>query len=58
MEPQNSSTLTPAEFARSAGLTLQYVYSLLAAGRLEASKTDGVWAISAAELERRKAVAL
>ena len=56
MEPQDRLTLTPAEFARAAGLTLQYVYSLLAAGRLEAAKTDGAWAISAAELERRKAV--
>lgn len=57
MESQNSSTLTPAEFAHSAGLTLQYVYSLLAAGRMGAVKTDGMWAISAAELERRRVVA-
>ena len=46
-------TLTPAEFARSAGLSLGYVYALLWAGRLAAQKNDGTWAISASELERR-----
>ena len=49
--------LTPAQFAKESGLTLSYVYALVWSGRLPAEKADGVWQISAAELERRKAVA-
>jgi hypothetical protein len=55
--------LSPAEFARETGLTLQYVYSLLAAGsqRLAgAQKIDGQWRIPTTALEvlrqRREAV--
>lgn len=46
--------VSAAEFAREAGLTLQYVYSLLAAGRLSAEKRDGRWAIQIVELDRRR----
>jgi hypothetical protein len=46
--------LSPSEFARAAGLTMQHVYSLLAAGRLEAEKCDGRWCIAAAELDKRQ----
>lgn len=47
-------TVSPSQFARETGLSLQYIYSLLAAGRLEAEKHDGCWAISAIELEKRQ----
>lgn len=47
-------TLSPSEFARAAGLTMQHVYSLLAAGRLQAAKEDGRWWIDAAELQKRQ----
>lgn len=50
------SELTPAEFAKQANLTLNYVYSLLATGRLEAERRDGRWAIAATELEKRREV--
>jgi excisionase family DNA binding protein len=54
MEPQNSSTLTPAEFARQSGLSLGYVYSLLWSGRLQAAKSEGQWQIPTSALEQRK----
>jgi hypothetical protein len=50
----SDDALSPAQFARQAGLTLQYVYSLLAAGRLEAERREGRWQIAAAELEKRQ----
>jgi len=46
--------LSPSEFARAAGLTMQHVYSLLAAGRLQAEKCDGRWCIAAVELDKRQ----
>jgi hypothetical protein len=58
MESQNSSTLTPAEFARQSGLSLGYVYSLLWSGRLPAAKSDGVWQIPVNALKQRKQEAL
>jgi hypothetical protein len=50
---QQKETLSPSEFARAAGLTMQHVYSLLAAGRLQAEKCDGRWCIAAVELDKR-----
>ncbi len=50
---EQKQTLSPSEFARAARLTMQHVYSLLAAGRLQAEKCDGRWLIDAAELEKR-----
>jgi len=38
--------------ARRLGWTLRYVYDLLYAGRLKASKVAGRWRIPAAEIER------
>jgi excisionase family DNA binding protein len=52
---QQTMTMTPAEFARAAGLTLPYVYSLLWAGRLPAEKSvEGTWRIDASALEQRR----
>ena len=51
---EQKQTLSPAEFARAARLTMQHVYALLAAGRLQAEKRDGRWHIAAAELEKRQ----
>jgi hypothetical protein len=45
--------LTPAQFARRAGLSLGYVYQLLWDGRVSADKVDGAWAIPVSELERK-----
>jgi len=51
---QRKETLSLSEFARAAGLTMQHVYSLLAAGRLQAEKNnEGRWQIAAVELEKR-----
>ena len=46
--------LSPAEFARATRLSMQHVYSLLAAGRLDAQKVDGRWQIATSELEKRQ----
>jgi len=54
MQMEQKQTLSPSEFARGAGLTMQHVYSLLAAGRLQAEKCDGRWCIDATELEKRQ----
>ena len=51
---EHEQTLSPSEFARAARLTMQHVYALLAAGRLQAEKLDGRWQIAAAELEKRQ----
>lgn len=49
-----AESLSPAQYARQTGLTLQYVYSLLASGRLEAERKDGRWLIAVSELEKRQ----
>ena len=45
--------VTPAEFARAKGYTLNYVYGLLAAGRLEGTKREGKWLIETTEIDRK-----
>jgi len=51
----HEQTLSPAQFARAARLTMQHVYALLAAGRLQAEKNnEGRWQIAAVELEKRQ----
>jgi len=51
---EHEQTLSPSQFARAAKLTMQHVYALLAAGRLQAEKNnEGRWQIAAAELEKR-----
>lgn len=54
MQMEQKQALSPSEFARAAGLSMQHVYSLLAAGRLQAEKCDGRWSIAAAELDKRQ----
>jgi hypothetical protein len=54
MQMEQKQTLSPAEFARAARLTMQHVYSLLAAGRIQAEKCDGRWCIAPEELEKRQ----
>ncbi|MGC2474933.1 MAG: hypothetical protein WA485_11405 [Candidatus Sulfotelmatobacter sp.] len=51
---EHKQALSPSEFARAARLSMQYVYALLAAGRLQAEKNDGRWQIAATELEKRQ----
>jgi hypothetical protein len=51
---EQKQALSPSEFARAARLSMQHVYSLLAAGRLQAEKCEGRWLIDVAELERRQ----
>ncbi len=43
--------LSPADFARRSGMTLNHTYSLLWSGRLQGSKIDGQWRIPASALE-------
>jgi hypothetical protein len=54
MQQQETTTLTPAQFARASGLSLNRVYALLWEGRVSAEKTDGVWQIPASELQKRQ----
>ena len=50
--------ISVSEAARRLGVALTYVYSLLWAGKLKASKVNGQWRVSAAAVEsRRKASA-
>src|SRR5262245_20556653 len=46
-------SMTPAQFAKAAGLSLSYVYGLVWSGRIQAEKIDDVWAIPMTELEKR-----
>lgn len=45
--------LGTAETARRLGLRLDYLYSLLRAGRIRASKRDGHWEIPVQAVEQR-----
>ena len=54
MQTEQKQALSPSEFARGARLSMQYVYMLLAAGRLQAEKADGRWRIDATELQKRR----
>ena len=51
---ETSEALTPVEFAKRSGLSLQYIYGLLRSGRLHAEKSNGQWAIDPDELQRRE----
>lgn len=50
MEQRNYS---PAEAARKLGISLEYVYRQIWAGKLPAQKKNGKWYVPALELERR-----
>jgi hypothetical protein len=48
MKKEDRGGMSPAEYARMKGCTLDYVYRLLVAGRLVADKRDGRWLIQEA----------
>jgi excisionase family DNA binding protein len=50
------ANVTPREVARTLGIRLDAVYSLIWAGRLQAEKKDGRWLISQAAVEKRARV--
>ena len=50
----SDQVLSPAQFARQAGIRLDTVYKALWDGSLSAEKRlDGTWAIPVSELEKR-----
>ena len=49
------TTISPRNAAIALGIDLNYLYKLLATGRLAGVKTDGLWAVDAAAVEQRLA---
>jgi excisionase family DNA binding protein len=49
------TTMAPREVARTLGIRLDAVYSLIWAGKLPADKVEGQWSISRAAVEARLA---
>jgi excisionase family DNA binding protein len=47
--------LTAAESCRRLGVTLDYLYRLIYAGKLTARKVEGVWKVSESAVEERLA---
>ncbi len=47
------ATMTPREVARTLGIRLDAVYSLIWAGKLQAERRDGRWLVSQAAVETR-----
>jgi excisionase family DNA binding protein len=47
------STMTPREVARTLGIRLDAVYSLIWAGKLLAEKAEGRWLVSQAAVQAR-----
>ena len=47
----NTKTVSVSGAARRAEVTKKYIYDVLAEGRLEGSKINGVWKISAKAVE-------
>ena len=45
---ENRGGISPAQYARMKGCTLDYVYKLLVCGRLVADERDGRWLIQEA----------
>jgi hypothetical protein len=45
---------TKNEFAKELDYSPNYLYGLLSAGRIPATKQDGVWLIASDELEKRR----
>jgi predicted site-specific integrase-resolvase len=45
--------LSPAETARKLGISLEYAYRQIWAGRLPANKREGRWYVPSSEVERR-----
>jgi excisionase family DNA binding protein len=45
--------LTPREAAKRLGVRLDYVYALIWVGKLQASRKDGRWLVSATSVRRR-----
>jgi excisionase family DNA binding protein len=56
MQGRNEAVLSAMETSRRLGVTLDYLYRLLYAGRLPGKKLDGVWQIPAEAVEARRAV--
>ena len=48
--------VSPREAAKILGIRLESVYSLVWAGRLEATKKDGKWSVSREAVNARRAV--
>lgn len=44
---------SPAQAARKLGISLEYVYRQIWAGKIAAQKRNGKWHVPASELERR-----
>jgi len=57
MSDNQEHSLTPAEFARQRGISLDYVYRCLWDGRIEGTKTVDGWRIPSSQLERRREAA-
>jgi len=53
VKPEQKSDLSAVEAARKLGVGLDYVYSLIWTGKLEASKVGGRWRVSASAVEAR-----
>lgn len=49
--------ITPAEYARREGFSLNYVYKLLVVGRLPAERIDGKWQIPVNSNHRKETTA-
>lgn len=47
-----SETLTPTQAARESGVFVNYLYLLLASGKLRGERIDGKWRIARADFER------
>ncbi len=47
-------SITPVEAARRLGVTLQYLYTLLWTGRLQARREGKRWLVDAQAVERRR----
>jgi excisionase family DNA binding protein len=45
--------ITPREAANSLGVRLDYIYSLIWAGKLQATRKDGRWLVSANSVRNR-----
>ncbi len=46
--------ITPVEAARRLGVTIQYLYTLLWTGRLQATREGKRWLVSAQAVEQRR----
>jgi hypothetical protein len=54
MSKELNKTISPSEFARELGYSMNYTYGLIATDKVAATKRDGRWLISAGEVEKRR----